>query len=193
MTPPHHSLFQVFLGVVVFGLFHGLALLPVILSLIGPRPYKTAHHEPEEADDADIGRKGWNDSVYIPPQFWDGVRRGSPPSRSDRSQGPLSSGNSGDTGVYSAGHLYRTRLQEERSRMRNDHANGYSATIFKGAYDRDYIPRGRAHSTRQYGGPQHPGDMKPRNAIPPLRVYVKPSQYHKPDHFIKPSKRKVRT
>ena len=30
---------QVFFTVVVFGLFHGLAYLPVILSWIGPEPY----------------------------------------------------------------------------------------------------------------------------------------------------------
>ena len=35
------SILQVFLGVVVFGLFHGLIFLPVILSLVGPAPYLT--------------------------------------------------------------------------------------------------------------------------------------------------------
>ncbi|XP_068233712.1 patched-related protein 9-like, partial [Palaemon carinicauda] len=33
------SFFQIFTGVSAFGLFHGLVLLPVLLSLIGPEPY----------------------------------------------------------------------------------------------------------------------------------------------------------
>ena len=35
-------LLQVFMTVVIFGLFHGLVYLPVILSWIGPAPYDTA-------------------------------------------------------------------------------------------------------------------------------------------------------
>ena len=34
--------FQVFVTVVIFGLFHGLVYLPVILSWVGPAPYDTA-------------------------------------------------------------------------------------------------------------------------------------------------------
>ena len=34
--------FQVFMTVVIFGLFHGLVYLPVILSWVGPTPYETA-------------------------------------------------------------------------------------------------------------------------------------------------------
>ena len=34
--------FQVFFGVCFFGLYHGLVYLPVVLSLIGPAPYKVA-------------------------------------------------------------------------------------------------------------------------------------------------------
>lgn len=34
--------FQVFFLVVVFGLFHGLAYLPAILSWLGPSPYLSA-------------------------------------------------------------------------------------------------------------------------------------------------------
>ena len=38
---------QVFFLVVVFGLFNGLGLLPVILSWIGPAPYLNARQQPE--------------------------------------------------------------------------------------------------------------------------------------------------
>ena len=41
------TFFRVFLLVVVFGLFHGLALLPVILSWIGPPP-NVEHSRPDE-------------------------------------------------------------------------------------------------------------------------------------------------
>ena len=34
--------FQLFFGTVLFGLWHGLVLLPVLLSVIGPAPYPTA-------------------------------------------------------------------------------------------------------------------------------------------------------
>ena len=34
--------FRIFLLVIIFGLFHGLILLPVMLSLIGPSPYNNA-------------------------------------------------------------------------------------------------------------------------------------------------------
>lgn len=34
------GLLQIFFLVVLFGLFHGVVLLPVILSWIGPKPYK---------------------------------------------------------------------------------------------------------------------------------------------------------
>ena len=40
--------FKIFLMVVAFGLFHGLILLPVILSLIGPAPYLNAKPANEE-------------------------------------------------------------------------------------------------------------------------------------------------
>ncbi|XP_012942197.1 protein patched homolog 3 [Aplysia californica] len=40
--------FRVFSSVVIFGLFHGLAFLPVVLSLVGPPAYKHADEIPEE-------------------------------------------------------------------------------------------------------------------------------------------------
>ena len=37
------SFFKIFFLVVVFGLFHGLVLLPVVLRLVGPEAYTTSH------------------------------------------------------------------------------------------------------------------------------------------------------
>lgn len=42
------SFFQIFTSVVVFGLFHGLVFLPVILSIVGPEPYDTKFLSPIE-------------------------------------------------------------------------------------------------------------------------------------------------
>ena len=43
-TPLHlRFFFKIFFLVVVFGLYHGLVFLPVVLSLIGPSPIKSAH------------------------------------------------------------------------------------------------------------------------------------------------------
>lgn len=36
---PFRYLFQIFLLVILFGLFHGIVFLPVVLSLIGPPSY----------------------------------------------------------------------------------------------------------------------------------------------------------
>ncbi|XP_063708133.1 patched domain-containing protein 3-like [Culicoides brevitarsis] len=36
----YRSFFRIFFLVIAFGLFHGVVLLPVILSVVGPRPYK---------------------------------------------------------------------------------------------------------------------------------------------------------
>ena len=41
--------FQIFFLVVIFGLFHGLIFLPVLLSLIGP----DSHHSKKESEDSD--------------------------------------------------------------------------------------------------------------------------------------------
>ena len=46
-------LLQVFLGVTIFGLFHGLVYLPVLLSWIGPRPYYNAREEQYPEDNID--------------------------------------------------------------------------------------------------------------------------------------------
>ncbi|XP_050309697.1 protein patched homolog 1-like [Anthonomus grandis grandis] len=40
------SFFKIFTLVIIFGLFHGTVLFPVILSLIGPKPYKVQHSVP---------------------------------------------------------------------------------------------------------------------------------------------------
>ncbi|XP_013382604.1 protein patched homolog 1 [Lingula anatina] len=45
--------FKVFFGVVVYGLFHGLIYLPVILSWLGPAPYLSAIKEAEEEEAED--------------------------------------------------------------------------------------------------------------------------------------------
>ncbi|CAB3372453.1 Hypothetical predicted protein [Cloeon dipterum] len=42
------AFFKIFLLVVVFGLFNGIVLLPVLLSLIGPKPYHTAGEDGTE-------------------------------------------------------------------------------------------------------------------------------------------------
>ena len=42
--------FKIFLLVVTFGLFHGLILLPVLLSLIGPAPYLNSKPATEEQE-----------------------------------------------------------------------------------------------------------------------------------------------
>lgn len=34
---------QVFFLIVLFGLFHGLVYLPILLSLFGPKPYQSAY------------------------------------------------------------------------------------------------------------------------------------------------------
>ena len=43
--------FQIFLGVVIFGLYHGLIYLPVLLSLIGPKSHSSTSLPSPEADD----------------------------------------------------------------------------------------------------------------------------------------------
>uniref|UniRef100_A0A0P4W568 SSD domain-containing protein n=2 Tax=Scylla olivacea TaxID=85551 RepID=A0A0P4W568_SCYOL len=45
-----HFLSQIFFGVFIFGVFHGLVFLPVLLSLIGPAPYSTGSAAPLDSD-----------------------------------------------------------------------------------------------------------------------------------------------
>ena len=51
--------FRIFLLVIIFGLFHGLVLLPVVLSLIGPQAYKNA----KPTDNANSDAMQRNDKV----------------------------------------------------------------------------------------------------------------------------------
>lgn len=46
----YRSFFRIFFLVIVFGLFHGVVLLPVILSVVGPRPYNKVPKEPKETE-----------------------------------------------------------------------------------------------------------------------------------------------
>ncbi|XP_052274742.1 uncharacterized protein LOC127874452 isoform X1 [Dreissena polymorpha] len=42
--------FKIFTAVVIFGLFHGLVFLPVILSIVGPKPYDRRFLSPLDTD-----------------------------------------------------------------------------------------------------------------------------------------------
>ncbi|MPC17656.1 Niemann-Pick C1 protein [Portunus trituberculatus] len=42
---------QIFLGVFIYGVFHGLVFLPVLLSVLGPAPYLKPHHLPGRDQD----------------------------------------------------------------------------------------------------------------------------------------------
>ena len=53
---PIMFLLQVFFGVVVFGLFHGLIFLPVLLSLVGPAPYLTEDEMKKDSDNTTHGQ-----------------------------------------------------------------------------------------------------------------------------------------
>lgn len=47
---------QVFMLVVVFGLFHGLVVLPVLLSLVGPKPYSHDDGDEDAEDKLDADK-----------------------------------------------------------------------------------------------------------------------------------------
>ncbi|CAG0886016.1 unnamed protein product [Cyprideis torosa] len=72
---------KVFFGVVVFGLYHGLCFLPVLLSLIGPAPYDSAeakpqaHHSHHAKGQKQQGRfhKGVIGETVIDPYFVNGA------------------------------------------------------------------------------------------------------------------------
>ena len=49
--------FKIFFLVVVFGLFHGLVFLPVVLSLIGPPPIATESVEHDETKSEEKGKE----------------------------------------------------------------------------------------------------------------------------------------
>eukprot|EP00095_Tigriopus_kingsejongensis_P000432 maker-scaffold171_size289870-snap-gene-1.38 protein:Tk00432 transcript:maker-scaffold171_size289870-snap-gene-1.38-mRNA-1 annotation:"conserved hypothetical protein" len=57
------SFFRIFFLVVIFGLFHGLIFLPILLSVIGPKPYvhygqtKKAGSDPEKAIQSEGGQE----------------------------------------------------------------------------------------------------------------------------------------
>ena len=62
----HLFLLQVFITVVIFGLFHGLAYLPVILSWIGPDPYHVGEHDEKYLpSEIDINDKVPNIITYL--------------------------------------------------------------------------------------------------------------------------------
>ena len=42
--------FQIFFGVCLFGLFHGLVFLPVFLSILGPKPYQNVFKKYQNDD-----------------------------------------------------------------------------------------------------------------------------------------------
>lgn len=46
----YRAFFRIFFFVVAYGLFHGIVLLPVILSIIGPKPYKTEKYQDTESE-----------------------------------------------------------------------------------------------------------------------------------------------
>ena len=61
------AIFKVFFLVIVLGLFHGLVLLPVILSMLGPSPYRhytqAPTQEPKQSTDDSGNREGKQSEV----------------------------------------------------------------------------------------------------------------------------------
>ena len=56
---------QVFVTVVIFGLFHGLVYLPVILSWVGPTPYDTAEPVKKSRENTPTREAGEQDSNLL--------------------------------------------------------------------------------------------------------------------------------
>ena len=57
------SFFQTFTCVVGFGLFHGLTVLPVLLSFIGPEPYASSSSESGLIPDTEISYRNSEQSL----------------------------------------------------------------------------------------------------------------------------------
>ncbi|KAG5871007.1 hypothetical protein JTB14_006974 [Gonioctena quinquepunctata] len=57
------SFFRIFFLVIVFGLFHGVVLLPVILSMVGPKPYRT--HMAVPVDETEMKMIGITEKIEI--------------------------------------------------------------------------------------------------------------------------------
>ncbi|XP_078317578.1 patched domain-containing protein 3-like isoform X2 [Crassostrea virginica] len=59
--------FRVFFTVVVFGLFHGLVYLPVVLSWLGPEPYHTSsvHKSPTYQEKSEVASNGYVEDTKL--------------------------------------------------------------------------------------------------------------------------------
>lgn len=55
------SFFKIFLLVILFGLFHGLAFLPVVLSLIGPKAYRAHKEKAKQNEMVELNGKNLTD------------------------------------------------------------------------------------------------------------------------------------
>ena len=69
--------FKIFFLVVMFGLYHGLVFLPVVLSLIGPSPVKTVHTNKisvqEEQGENDHIDRTLESRIPVGAMLWTGV------------------------------------------------------------------------------------------------------------------------
>ena len=188
-TPHLHLLFihfcfncQVFLGVVLFGMWHGLAFLPVILSLMGPQPYVTAHHDADGDEAEDRGRAGWDEKDRVDTGFFD--PRSDPQFAYSHHSNPRHSPSPAQSSLHSAGYLQRSQMERERQRRSGrwpSHSSRHSDPRLQG-----YIPRATAFSSRRYSeGTTR--QLMGHGALGTPRYYVKPMSYSKPAMYIKPS------
>ena len=76
------SFFKIFFLVVTFGLFHGLVVLPVFLSLLGPQavtlgsaPSSEAFETPPKNVDEDVEKRQEEDQESIPEEPIDSARK----------------------------------------------------------------------------------------------------------------------